>query len=319
MRINLIGVLVLALLSTIIATVSATAIQEAKEDSKAAQCKDNLKKIAVATHSYHEAHNRMPVLTVHNEDFHGSWSLLLLPYLEDGNTFTQFALTGRGDSETNLPLVNDYRNKVWQCPTRRSGETYDFSKDWATNWTGVTFEDCLPTDYAAVHTADSNMWSYQANGIIVNPRTSVSQTTPFPTGVTTMASCTDGTSNTGMFGEKHMHKNWLGKPVSGEDSNDGIDLPVLIAANGPMTIRVASDQTAFGAVTLAPKADYDTKSDPLSVNMFGSWHDGVTHFVNVDGAVREIGNFADTEQLRLYTQRNDRQAIEFPLKQTQDQ
>ena len=49
---------------------------------------------------------------------------------------------------------------------------------------------------------------------------------------TTFGSITDGTSNTAMFGEKHMLKDWLGGKY---------DEPAFVAINDQNTIRLASN------------------------------------------------------------------------------
>lgn len=296
----------------VFATVSTQAVQHAKEAANAANCKNNLHNLALAVHLYHEAHEELPPFTFSNTEGYGSWALAITPYLEDEKTYDAFVKYEATNSETNLPIVSKYRNKVWQCPSRRSEAAYDFRKDWATNPTGATFEDAMPTDYVAAHTADAMMWSWQANGLIVNPRTSASETQPLPNSVTSFASVTDGTSNTALLGEKHMIKEWLGQPLSGEGANDGIDVPVLMATQGPGFVRVAGDETAFGTVALAPSPDYGNDIDPLAVMMFGSWHKDVTHFVNADAAVREMVNSADAKVLKYYLQRNDGETITFP-------
>ena len=305
---SFVGLLVLLFGGLFIATVSATGVQQAQEDSKAAECKSNLKQLAIAMHNYHEAHNALPVYTVSNDDGYASWALLITPYLDDKETFESFALSERCDSETNLPVVNGFRGKVWQCPTRRSEETYDFPANWLTNATDGDFQDMMPTDYVAAHTGDTFMWSHQANGMIINPKESIKAgSKEAPKSTVTFASATDGTSNTALLGEKHMAKAWLGKPTT-PDGRDGFDMPTLMATNGPMFTRVAGDMTAFGTITLAPRPSYDHNVDPLSINMFGSWHDRVTHFANADGGVRAILNNTDAKTLRLYLGRADGEA-----------
>jgi prepilin-type N-terminal cleavage/methylation domain-containing protein len=315
---TLVELLVVIAIIGILIALLLPAVQAAREAASRTECANNLHNIGLAIHEYHDTHRRMPPFTVSNTDWFAGWQLMILPYMEGTATFARWDLDQNVADADNLPVceqmdtVNFYRGAWMQCPTRRSGKLYAYNNAIAStnNTSGVEFTKCMPTDYAAAHTASSTMWSWDANGMIVNVRNSVSASQPFPNSATSMASCVDGTSNTALVGEKHMYPGWIGGPVTSQGT-DGIDAPGLLAANGPMYIRVAGDLTAFGEIVLAPDANYSNVIDPLAQNMFGSWHPTITQFVNTDAAVRPMKNFTDVVTLRLYLQRNDKQSIQF--------
>ena len=67
--------------------------------------RNNLLQIAIAIHSYHDAHGRMPNSVV---DKGGkvalSWRVLILPQLEEADLYEKFKLDEPWDSKTNKPL-----------------------------------------------------------------------------------------------------------------------------------------------------------------------------------------------------------------------
>src|SRR5207237_858248 len=112
-----------------------------------------------------------------------------------------------------------------------------------------------------------------------------------------LTSITDGTSNTLMFGEKHIRPNSLrgkneDRSVFG-GQNNSIRRMAGIAPNGDQRpLRPANDQN--GALTNTS---------------FGGPHSGVCVFVFADGSVRNLKNTTDLQTLSLLITRNDGQVI----------
>src|SRR5262249_36938314 len=112
---------------------------------------------------------------------------------------------------------------------------------------------------------------------------------------TRLSSVTDGLSNTFMIGEKHMRPSWLGGQW---------DEPALVAIEDPNKIRVATD--LLGGKPLAQSREDNDEW------LFGSWHEGITHFAMGDAAVRPIPNRTDPSILRQLSCRNDGNVVVLP-------
>jgi type II secretory pathway pseudopilin PulG len=96
--IAIIGVLIALLLP---------AVQAAREAARRMQCKNNLKQIGIAMHSYHDSLNSFPPGNIHFTWMDGlhqaanipcgmwGWSLFILPYVEQQSLYSQFNFTKR--------------------------------------------------------------------------------------------------------------------------------------------------------------------------------------------------------------------------------
>jgi type II secretory pathway pseudopilin PulG len=92
--IAIIGILVALLLP---------AVQSAREAARRTQCRNNLKQLALATLSYHQAHDIFPPAMTFppaagyyggtNPNFGANWVILILPYLEQQPLYDSFNLT----------------------------------------------------------------------------------------------------------------------------------------------------------------------------------------------------------------------------------
>jgi hypothetical protein len=83
-------------------------IYQIKTNARRMIIANDLRLIALAMHSYHEKHGRLPPAVVRSVDGAPlySWRVLLLPYLEQEALYAQFHLDEPWDSPHNLPLLN---------------------------------------------------------------------------------------------------------------------------------------------------------------------------------------------------------------------
>ena len=86
------------------------AVQKVREAANRMSCTNNLKQIALAAHSYHDAYQKFPYGRKYDTDGPYTWYQLLLPYMEQNNVYTQFNglfIRGAWDDHGNnvLPLL----------------------------------------------------------------------------------------------------------------------------------------------------------------------------------------------------------------------
>ena len=147
---TLIELLVVIAIIAILVALLLPAVQQAREAARRAQCKNNLKQLALALHNYEETHTTFPagVITVDptatvvicslgigygasdswteaqsGAGVHGtSWMLQILPYVEMNTLYEQwnFGLSPSGNravGETDIPF--------FYCPSRRNDARSD--------------------------------------------------------------------------------------------------------------------------------------------------------------------------------------------------
>jgi hypothetical protein len=91
------------------------AVQKVREAANRLRCTNNLKQIAIACHNYHEAVGAFPYGRKFNLWDTYSWSILILPYVEQGNVYNgYYTINDKGRSTfsypgPNGPIGNDTR------------------------------------------------------------------------------------------------------------------------------------------------------------------------------------------------------------------
>ena len=278
------------------------AVQKVREAAARIQCTNNLKQIGLATHSYHDSNGFLvPAWLGSNAldpDGWAPWAVLLLPYLEQQSVYDLWKLNY--PASTQVPAAYQQELSVYHCPSRPA---FVLSVgDFATPGGGLG-------DYGACFGTEAS--GSNSNGAIIPTYDMANSTTtdaaghpvlkPGWRGQLTFLSITDGTSNTLMFGEKHVRPNSLrGK---NEDrsifggQNNSIRRMAGVGANGDQyPLRIPDDQN--GA---------------LANNSFGGPHAGVCQFVFCDGTVRAIPVSTDLQTLsNLITLRwNDGNTVEI--------
>ncbi len=273
--IAIIGVLVALLLP---------AVQMARESARRTQCSNHLKQLGLAAQNFTDARGWLPPTRVSNDGTDANqnwltWAVLLLPYAEQQNYFTQWDLTKAYELHT--AQVTRQSVPIYFCPSRRKPAAA-FSNDNPSG--GLSdFAACGgrgPNDGVNVN----GVVNQYAHGAMVCARWSM-QTSPLRVaswqGLVRLATISDGTSHSMLFGEKNVRRTT--KWGTGEDRN------VYGFTNANNVRRFAGLDRKD--LTSQYKLDAFTATEVIQAidnRAFGSLHPGVVQFVFCDGSVHSL-------------------------------
>ena len=291
---TLIELLVVIAVMAVLIGLLLPAVQKVRAAAAQSQCANNLKQLGLAAHGFHDANQTLPPAFIGNNaddpDGWASFAVLLLPYLEQDNTYRLWDL--RYLASKQIPAAYQGQLKVLHCPLRP-----DFVLsigDFATPGGGLT-------DYAAAFGTDANY--DKSNGAIIPVDGSYGTDAAGNTillnwhGSVTLQGITDGASNTFMFGEKHI------RPKSLRGMNE--DRSVFGGQNNSMR-RMAGLGANGDQRPLSPP---DNQNGALANSTFGGPHTGYCLFVFCDGSVKAISTTIDLQTLTYLITRNDGQVI----------
>jgi prepilin-type N-terminal cleavage/methylation domain-containing protein/prepilin-type processing-associated H-X9-DG protein len=306
---TLIELLVVIAIIAVLIALLVPAVQKVRDAAGRAECTNNLKQIGLALHAYQNTNKVFPPGYVDGNTTPGStpdndvgpgwgWASLILPYLEQDNVFRQINFSQGVGMGVNAQ-VSQTALAVYQCPAdpyQQAFGVYDsnFTSPIATvahgNYIGCNgWEECFngaSGDPQAGVGADglAGLYGIAGRGLFYrNSRT-------------TIASVTDGLSNTIFVGERsgdHAPSTWTGAVAGGRCPAWMAGQAVYSPPPGP-----AYDNADFGeALVLAhtnathlPSADFPI-FDP---DTFYSMHAGRgANFLFGDGSVHFLTSSMD--------------------------
>lgn len=318
--IAIIGVLVALLLP---------AVQAAREAARRSACQNNLRQIGLATQNFHDNRNAFPPLRIAGAEGWGTFWVLIMPYMEQGNLYERWDITRKYAQQS--VQARQTQIKSYYCPARRPANTLsvaeqlyvtDASPPPELKATGNTEVRFGPTnnapgacgDYAACvgdmrgqpnNPNAQNWFNTNSNGaiIIATPQPAPPNPSPATQSVPTWASNTriplieDGTSNTILVGEKHVPAKMFGRLKVG-------DGPIYSGAWSAFPGRIAGfeDPLGRGPTDITPSAGI---VDGIYARKFGSVHPGICQFVFCDGSTRMVRTNLSGTILRGLAVRND--------------
>jgi prepilin-type N-terminal cleavage/methylation domain-containing protein/prepilin-type processing-associated H-X9-DG protein len=296
---------VIAIIAVLIALLL-PAVQKVREAANRAQCLNNLKQVALATHNFHDAHQKVPAgahlpINVGGRPTGGSnlW-VELLPYFEQENLY-----------------------KMWDCSDNRNNVAGGRNATQAQVIKSLICpSDLLPEPVweLTAETAASPPWSrgfyglssYGGNAGKRSVHTGGPPTFPritrdgifFIDSYIRLADVTDGTSNTFLFGERYHYDPEFDRrrplvwpdatPVGGWGrwgyvANAGTMFQVTLHTAAPINYRVPSG------------GDFSTLENRGCA--FGSGHPDGANFAFADGSVRFLSDSTPLQMLQALSTR----------------
>ncbi|MCA9068000.1 MAG: DUF1559 domain-containing protein, partial [Planctomycetaceae bacterium] len=254
---------VIAIIAILIALLL-PAVQQAREAARRATCKNNLAQIGLALHNYDQQWECLPPGTVNptgpirweEQGYHFSWTMALLPFLDQESAFNHYDLTKGVYAPENAEVRRSEIN-VYMCPSSPTvrGRT-------------PAGEDIPESSYVGCHHHEEAPIDVKQSGVF------------YLNSSTRYREIRDGSSNTIFVGEKLGTERTLGW-VSGTRET-------LRNTSG---INVDKDRWDRWDQQQDPRPE----PAPTQVGGFGSYHTGGAQFVLGDGSVRFISENINPE------------------------
>jgi prepilin-type N-terminal cleavage/methylation domain-containing protein len=182
---TLIELLVVIAIIAILIGLLLPAVQKVRDAAARTQCQNNLKQIGLAIFNYESAYHYLPNSTRPAGVTplpRISWTIGLLPFIEQDNLGRNYDRTSNWDSANNLPITAQ-PIKIFQCPAAPNSNRLD--GDPQTNvWDIVAITDYAASTCVSNLATNVNPTGVSQNGMLVKNQT------------VKLADVTDGLSNT---------------------------------------------------------------------------------------------------------------------------
>jgi len=327
---TLVEILAVIAITGILVALMLPAVQSAREAARRTDCSNRVRQLALATQMHHDALGFFPPARYESRpdaqpsDQCGletpTWLARVFPYIEQETLGARWDFSKpwhQHDEQTRTAIPD-----IFLCPSRRSGTRPLGTRGLRTTVQGgggrLPCGCPIPPrpvdvslnvlgalcDYGGNHgdltpgaTGEPTDFYFGGNGtgVIISVRPNCEQGQAVsPMDRVRMASVSDGTSNTFLFGEKFVSPAGLGQFPIDSPAYDGDHLPASCRLAGP-GLRLAHSPS-------------DVLADMFS---FGSWHPGGVHFAFVDGSVRFCSPHTDTKLLGSLANRHDARVVEL--------
>jgi len=309
---TLVELLVVIAIISVLMGLLLPAVMMAREAARKTTCKNNLKQIGLATLNYESAKKHLPT---NGWGFRwapqigldarfgqpGSWTYLLLPYMEQAAAADLAIGANPAQREANLTRLLQTSQPGFHCPSRRGSELTPATTTFSLANLSVHIPTVAKSDYA-INGGDTvlsagpgpNSGSPADLNAYVWPDVQQATGVAFLTLKVRLAQIIDGTSNTYLVGEKYV-------PRSHYQSAD--------YAGDDHSLYLGDDADGRRWTAAPPQSDAINNDDRF---VFGSAHSTGCHFVMCDGSVRTIHYDIDGQVHRHLGNRRDGQVVEIP-------
>lgn len=276
---TLIELLVVIAIVAILVAILLPAVQYAREAARQSQCRNNLRQIGIALHNYHETHSLFPPSSTSDVEQGGwitnplsrhlhSWSLLILPQIDQGALYSRLDSQVSSLHPNNLP-VTETQIPVYRCASYTGARV-------SANGNYTRFSPKLAiSNYVSMGSTNS--------GVIYGGNTGlfVPDGVMFPLSSTKGGDVTDGLSNTMLVVEtrEQQHAVW---------ADGGVMAVVAMRYDDANSPSYAGPELALNYHPYFKYDNPDVEWGPSSQHAGGAFHlfgDGGVRFVSDSTAV----------------------------------
>jgi len=299
---TLIELLVVIAIIGVLVSLLLPAVQQAREAARRTQCKNNLKQIGLALHSYHDTFHRLPIsqgmaLNAANQNFlQRTWARSILPYIDQANIYNQWNWSLGHAAGTNRALTGTPIS-VYKCPSSPADTIVTVTGSGA----DVNHPDG-PTFQAGVmeYFGNSVNWDFPGRPAGANAAevAMIQGMIPYHTEGIRFSDVRDGLTNTIMVGEiAGGEKKYLGnqQPNGLQHSTQGTWATRNRSGLGPVD----------GTGTIYLGGNCIMNCNNYNGTNYYSFHTDTVHFLLGDGSTRSISRNLDIDVAWRLLVRND--------------
>lgn len=281
------------------------AVQQVREAARRTSCLNNLKQLSLAVHGYEGVTQQIP--PSRPADRFLTWPVLLMPFMEQNNTFDQFDLRVAYRNQTTAAVTSSVPTLF--CPTRRGPgvDSISLSESKPDDPVGATGDYAGNAGSASIESFETNAWAAfnedaRPDGVF-NSAFTRGDADPVDAGTGRLVKRTfaryqfsdvvDGLSSTIFLGEKAYNSAQSGQPGGWADGS-------LYNGDDPNT------STRVGGLLLPIANNVNTlPADQVGIVGWGSAHGQLCNFALGDGSIKTISSSLDEQTLHNLSSRND--------------